>query len=91
MISEEFRQKFKTDLGIKHYAFKVQKILKKKRIYTNRGKVASKRTIQNVFGGHQEDEAIELVFNELYELELSKKKTLQNLREQHIKPLKTKS
>ena len=83
MISAEFRQKFKADLGIKHYAVKVQKILKKNRIYTNRGKVASTRTIQNVFGGHQEDEAIEFAFNELYELELSKKKTLQDLRDKY--------
>jgi isopentenyldiphosphate isomerase len=83
MISEEFRRKFTEELGIKHYTSKVQKILEDKQIYTNRGAVASARTINNVFGGHQEDENIELAINEVYEQELIKKEQLQKLRAKH--------
>jgi len=86
MISEEYRQRFKEDLGNIHYAGKVQKILIKKGILTNRGEVASARTINNVFGGHQEHEDIELAINDVYEKEMAKKRTLIEIRKKYTKP-----
>lgn len=85
MISEEFRRKFTEELGIKHYTSKVQKILEAKEIYTSKGTVASARTINNVFGGHQDNEDIELAINDVYEEELLKKKKLEALRVKHSK------
>lgn len=85
MISEEFRQKFTDELGIIRYSGKVQKILEAKEIYTNRGTIATSSTIRNVFGGHQEDEDIELAIYEVYEKELDKKNKLEKLRNKHSK------
>ena len=85
MISEDFRQKFTQDLGIIRYTSKVQKILEAKEIFTNRGTIATASTIRNVFGGHQEDEDIELAIYEVYEEELNKKNKLKQLRNKHSK------
>ncbi|MEO1031596.1 MAG: hypothetical protein AAFX55_09335 [Bacteroidota bacterium] len=86
MISKEFRQKFKRDLGNNfQYSTKVQQKLKAAKIYTNRGTVAHIKTINNVFQGYQDNLAIELMIMELYEEEMSKKRKLETLRRKHSK------
>ena len=84
MISHEFRQRFKRDLGHNfQYSTKVRQKLKAAKIYTNRGKVAHIRTIHNVFQGYQENQGIEMMIFELYGEEMHKKKKLEKLREAH--------
>ncbi|WP_299365078.1 hypothetical protein [Winogradskyella sp.] len=84
MISQEFRQKFKRDLGDNfQYSSKVRQKLEAAKIYTNRGKVAHIKTINNVFQGYQDNLAIELMIMELYEEEIAKKKKLEKLRNKY--------
>jgi len=80
MISEEFRTKFKKDLGDTfEYSPEVLKILAKKKELNRKGKPYSPQSIRNVFSGAAENKVIEIALFMVYKKAMKAKKTLEDL------------
>jgi len=80
MISEEFRTKFKKDLGEAfEYSPEVLKFLKSTNEVNRKGAPYSPHSIRNVFNGRAENKAIEMGIFIVYKRAIKKRKALEAL------------
>jgi hypothetical protein len=84
MISTDFRQKFKKNLGENfRYVSKVQLLLEASEVFSSKSKPYSNGYIQNVFLGYHENQDIELAIHQVYDSQMKIKEKLFKIKSKH--------